>query len=417
MEQKRWDLVALASIPLMMTLGNSMLIPILPLMEREIQITPFQSSLLITVYSVVAIVLIPISGYISDKIGRKKVMVPSLVMVGIGGIVAAAGAWLLESPYSVIMIGRFLQGAGAAGAFPVVLPTVGDMFQDEEEASHSLGVIETSNTFGKVLSPVLGALLAMIVWYMPFVAIPILSFLSAVLVMLLVKVPKGEKGEKEQKSFSEFFRSVKTTFHHNGRWLLSVFFIGGILMFILFGFLFHFSSLLEEMYNIDGYMKGLLLAIPLLFLCAASYAGGKAAGKVKKRMKWIICCGNVVAAISLFFIKQELPLFAFISLLSIAGVGIGVALPCLDSLLTKGIEKEERGSITSFYTSMRYVGVAAGPPIVAVLMRNQPGWIYYIFSVFSVLAVLLTFFAIRPDPEPEESKELPPLTPALKNGK
>ena len=106
-------------------------------------------------------------------------------------------------------------------------------------------------------------------------------------------------------------------------------------------------------------------------------------------------------------------LYMFIIFLSVAGIGIGIALPCLDALITKGIEKEERGSITSFYTSMRYVGVAAGPPIIAIMMEQQPGWIYYSLAAGSILAVILTFFAIRPTPE--DSGKRSPIEPAFKN--
>ncbi len=98
MEGKKKDLFALASIPLMMTLGNSMLIPVLPIIEKEINITSFQSSLIITVYSVVAIILIPLAGYLSDKIGRKKVIIPSLLLTGIGGLIAAFAAWSMDEP-------------------------------------------------------------------------------------------------------------------------------------------------------------------------------------------------------------------------------------------------------------------------------------------------------------------------------
>ena len=44
--------------------------------------------------------------------------------------------------------------------------------------------------------------------------------------------------------------------------------------------------------------------------------------------------------------------------LVIMGIGIGMALPCLDALITQGIEKEQRGTVTSFYSSMRFIGVA-----------------------------------------------------------
>lgn len=80
MEDKKWDLAALASIPLIMTLGNSMLIPILPQISQQLHVGPFQVSMLITVYAVVAILLIPIAGYLSDRYGRKTVIIPSLII-------------------------------------------------------------------------------------------------------------------------------------------------------------------------------------------------------------------------------------------------------------------------------------------------------------------------------------------------
>ena len=71
-ENKKLAIISMASIPLVMTLGNSMLIPVLPMIEKELGITSLQVSMLITIYSVVAIICIPIAGYLSDQIGRKK---------------------------------------------------------------------------------------------------------------------------------------------------------------------------------------------------------------------------------------------------------------------------------------------------------------------------------------------------------
>ncbi len=70
-----------------MTLGNSMLIPILPTIEKKLHISSFQVSMIITIYSIVAILLIPIAGYLSDRWGRKMVMVPSLLIAAIGGAI------------------------------------------------------------------------------------------------------------------------------------------------------------------------------------------------------------------------------------------------------------------------------------------------------------------------------------------
>src|SRR5690625_1876567 len=170
-----------------MTLGNSMLIQILPLMEKKLYISKLQSSYIITLYSIVAIILIPIAGYLSDRFGRKKVIVPALIITGIGGLIAGLASWKMESPFAVILIGRILQGIGASGAMPIVLPLVGDMFHRDEEASATLGIIETSNTVGKVLSPILGSALTLIVWYMPFFSIPIFCLISVLLIIFLIK--------------------------------------------------------------------------------------------------------------------------------------------------------------------------------------------------------------------------------------
>ncbi|KGP71196.1 MFS transporter [Pontibacillus yanchengensis] len=395
MKEKKWDLFALASIPLLMTLGNSMLIPVLPIMEKEIGITSFQSSLIITIYSVIAIPLIPISGYLSDKWGRKKVIIPCLIIVGIGGALAAFAAWKIENPLMLILIGRFIQGVGASGAFPVVIPTVGDMFKDEEEVSKGLGIIETANTFGKVLSPIIGALLAVILWFIPFVAIPVLALIAILLVMVLVKVPK-EGQQEETHTFKEFLHLIKDLFKKNSHWLSAIFISGGIFMFVLFGFLFHFSNLLEDEFKKFGYVKGLLLAVPLLFLCASSYIAGSKVGQNKQTMKKLILIGHVVAAIALVFVQGEM-LLRYLLLLSIAGTGIGVALPCLDAYITEGTPKEERGTITALYSSMRFVGVAAGPPVIAVMMKSTPTWIYYLFAILCLISFFISWWAIKPD--------------------
>ncbi|MBB3868158.1 MFS transporter [Parageobacillus toebii] len=77
---KRGMIASLASISLVMSLGNSMLIPVLPIIEKQLK----------RVYSLRCIRLwqlffIPIAGYMSDRMGRKKVIIPSLLLAAIGG--------------------------------------------------------------------------------------------------------------------------------------------------------------------------------------------------------------------------------------------------------------------------------------------------------------------------------------------
>ncbi|MEK3886237.1 MFS transporter [Bacillus sp. FSL K6-3431] len=404
--EKKWAILSIASIPLIMTLGNSMLIPILPQLEKKLDITKLQSSYIITVYSIVAILLIPIAGYLSDKFGRKIVIVPSLIITGIGGIVAGWASWQLDSAFMWIILGRILQGIGAAGAFPIVLPLVGDLFKNDKDVSASLGLIETSNTFGKVLSPILGSLLAGVIWFLPFLSIPVFSLISLVLILIFVKKPKNDKHEL---SFGRFVKNTKEIFKEHRKWLIAVFIIGAILMFILFGLLFYLSSILEDKYGYDGIKKGFLLAIPLAALCIASFTAGKVIKDSLSRMKWITFFGIILAgtAVAVTLISDQF--IYLIIVLSFCGIGIGAALPCLDSILTQSIEKEMRGTISSIFSSMRFAGVAAGPPIIALLMKGKNIDMILLLVGLSIIGAVLALIAIKPEKEKEAVKIKPAL--------
>ncbi len=391
---QKWAILSLSSIPLVMTLGNSMLIPVLPEMENRLNISAFQSSMIITVYSIVAIILIPIAGFLSDHIGRKKVIIPSLLIAGIGGLISGWAAWKMNDAYWIILAGRALQGVGAAGAAPIVMPLVGDMFKNDDDVSSSLGLIETSNTFGKVLSPILGAFLAGFLWFLPFFSFPVFCTISILLVFFLVKTPIKRE---EPLPLKQFWGNIKDTFKNNGKWLYAIFFIGAILMFVLFGILFYLSDVLEKTYDIKDVNKGLLLAGPLGALCISSYVTGKKIKENKILMKWIIFLGSVLVAAATAILSFSNNMWFMISMFLFAGVGIGVALPSLDALITESIEKEERGTITSLYSSMRFIGVAGGPPAIAILMKHSDKALFYILSGITILAALATFMAIKPD--------------------
>src|SRR5699024_12429097 len=99
----------------------------------------------------------PLAGYLSDRFGRKKVIIPALILTGIGGLIAGLASWKMDQAYSMSLLGRILQGIGASVAMPMVLPLVGDLFQRESVAGALLGIIETGNAAGKALRPVKGA--------------------------------------------------------------------------------------------------------------------------------------------------------------------------------------------------------------------------------------------------------------------
>ncbi len=399
----RWCLISMASIPLVMTLGNSMLIPVLPIFEKKVGISSFQSSMIITSYSLAAIFLIPVAGYLSDRLGRKIVILPSLILALIGGLIAGYASWKVADPFNWIMIGRVLQGIGAAGATPIILPLVGDLYKDDDEKTSScLGIIETSNTFGKVLSPILGAAFAAFLWFLPFFSISFFSLISIVLVFFFIKAPKDKE---EPLKFKEFVQHTKKIFKNEGKWLYTVFLLGVYLMLILFAVLFFLSDNLEKAHQLNGVKKGFVLAIPLFALCTASFVTGKLIkGNLTFMKKLTIISLILIAGSVVFtgFVKEQLWLLLVVT--SVTGIGIGIVLPILDAMITEGIEKEERGTISSFYSSSRFIGVALGPPAMSLVMKNYLNVSYITASVLSLLLLFLFMKMIHPEKEESKTK-------------
>jgi MFS transporter, ACDE family, multidrug resistance protein len=389
---KVWEFIAIATIPMVLVLGNSMLVPILPEMQDQLSISRFQSSLVISLFSITAGLVIPISGYLSDRFTRKAIIIPSLIIYGAAGILAGFGA--LWKSYTILIIARAIQGLGAAGTAPIAMALVGDLYKGGTE-SKALGLTEASNGTGKVVSPILGALLALIVWYAPFFAFPVFCLISLLAVIFILKEPKKTK---EPQKLKAYISQIGSILKEKGRWLITSFFAGSLALFILFGVLFYLSDILEEApYHIDGVKKGFVLAIPLLGMVVTSYTTGSLIKKNGTLMRWLMNIGLLLMTVSLaltIFLYENL--YVFIGLLALSGIGTGLLLPCLNTMITGSVEKAQRGMITSIYSSLRFIGVAFGPPIFEWLMKISHQAVFIACSSLALITLGLVFFLIKP---------------------
>lgn len=343
-----------------------MLIPILPKMKTELGVSEFKISLIITVFSVSAAIMIPILGYLSDRFTRKVVVIPALILYGCGGILAGVAAAWFSNAYTWILAGRVMQGIGAAGTTSMAMALTGDLFKGGEQ-SKVLGLVEASNGFGKVISPIVGSLLALLFWYAAFFAFPIFCLLSILLTLFFIKEKKKKKAPP---SFGNYVKDLISVFKTEGRWLFVAYLAGATCLFTLFGILFYISEILERDHGIDGVLKGSILAIPLLFMTTTSYFTGSKIGKRMKLMKTLIIIGLLLMTASFSVLVFFTKLIPFFAVLVISSIGTGLALPCINSFITGSVTKAQRGFVTSLYGSVRFLGVAVGPPVYSALM----GW-------------------------------------------
>lgn len=388
----KFTLAALAGVPLIMVLGNSMLIPVLPEMAKALKVSQMQISLIITLFSVPAGLVIPIAGFLSDRYGRKKVIIPGLTLYALGGLLAGASAiFFKENAFPWILGGRIIQGIGAAGTAPIAMAFCGDLWKGKERAK-SLGVIEASNGMGKVTSPILGALVGLIAWWAIFFFFPIVIAVVILGVWFLCKEPEAQK---QPKGVKEYLKSISKIFKKKSPLLFSSFFAGSAALLILFGVLFYLSDFLEKKFGLDGVPKGAALAIPVLFMSTTSYITGALIKKQVPLMKWLVVIGHGIIAASLVTLPLFNNVYAFFTGISLAGIGTGLVLPCLNTLITSSTDKDERGLVTSLYGSVRFLGVAAGPPLFGWLVGISPDVMFWASAGLAGVAAGLAFFFIK----------------------
>lgn len=390
-KNKGLTIVAIGSIPLILVLGNSMLIPILPKMKTELDVSQFKISLVITVFSIGAAIAIPILGYLSDRFTRKAVIIPALILYGSGGLLAGFAAAWFSNAYIWIMAGRVMQGIGAAGTAPIAMALTGDLFKGGEQ-SKVLGLVEASNGFGKVISPILGSLLALLFWYAAFFAFPIFCLISILLTVFFVR---EKKADKEPPPLGKYVKGLVSVFKTEGRWLFAAYLTGAVCLSTLFGILFYISDILETKHHIDGLLKGGILAIPLLFMTITSYFTGSKIGKNMKLMKKLIITGLLFMTVSfatLIFFKKLIPFFA---VLVISSIGTGLVLPCINSFITGSVPTDRRGFVTSLYGSVRFLGVAIGPPVYTALMEWSRTGMFISTASLTLLVAILSLLLIK----------------------
>jgi ACDE family multidrug resistance protein len=369
--------VMLGLLPFIMVLGNSSLIPILPEIQQNLNLNDTQTSFILSAFSLPAALAIPFVGILSDRYGRRKLIVLSLMLVILGSLIAGVSEIVgSQYSYSLLTVGRIIQGVGAAGTTPLAMALAGDLFSGDRRAK-VLGILEVYNGIGKVIAPIIGAVIALIAWYALFFLFPLVAIIPLIGVTRYVK----EEKQKSTVSFSTYTKKLGKVLKREQRWLYPMFFLGGLCLFLLFGSLYYLSFLIEEKYGIDGFFKGTSFAIPLGAMTITSYWTGKRIKEDKVLMGKLIIVG-ITFLISMFFVMV---LFHSLSVLmfclTIALGGLGFLLPCINMLVTSSVRDEERGFIVSIYGMVRFIGVALGPIIFEVWMSDVETMFYYAFML------------------------------------
>jgi ACDE family multidrug resistance protein len=377
-------------LPFIMVIGNSMFIPLLPQMQADLNLTTVEGGWLLTSFSIPAALLVPLGGILSDRYGRKKIAIISLPFIIIGCAISAIAGMrgYMEGSFPLMVVGRVCQGIGAGGVTPLAMALISDLYQGEQR-NRALGTIEVYNGAGKVISPIIGGFILAYSWYLSFVIF--LSIALFAFVGILLCFPSKLFMKQGAEKSNEKVGRLKRLFVHHWRWLIPILASGSIGMFLLFGYLFYFSYLLESTVMVSAFLKGMLLAFPLLVLTILSYCTARKLKRNENQYKRAFIYGTMLMIGGSFLMLTSDYLSLFTLAVVIYSYGFGMILPAANAALASIVSHKERGTVFSFYSMLRFLGVALGPLCFGLWMSDVQQMMFTALFLVSLNGIILLY--------------------------
>ena len=141
-------------------LGIGLLIPIQPFYAQQFGVSPAYITLLGTAYAGMQFLFAPIWGAISDKYGRRRVLLSTIVLTALGHLLFAA-----SGSFAMLLIARCITGLGAAN-LSTAQAVVADV-SEPEERSRNMGILGAAFGIGFILGPAIGGILSQYRTYLP----------------------------------------------------------------------------------------------------------------------------------------------------------------------------------------------------------------------------------------------------------
>src|SRR5260370_31477936 len=355
---KRSPLASILSIVFIDLIGFGMIIPILPLYAQRFQATEWQIGILLASYSFMQFLASPVLGWLSDRYGRKPVLLCSLV--------GSAARYLLMA--NAASIGMLFAAGILAGIGGASVGTASAYIADitpPEDRSKRIGLIGAAFGIGFVLGPAIGGILSNFSVIAPFWFAAILSVLNAILMWIVL--PEPERHTARQRGPL----NLKDTFEQAGSWRLGVitvtYFIA-IAGFAIVTVIYPQVSLRrfelnQSLFSYIFVMMGLIVA--------AIQGGG--IGRLAKRSVdaslAIIGFALMAASMMLMPFASSVPIFLLFSV----GLAIGNSLsqPTVNAMASKGASAALQGRVLGVVQSAGSLGRVFGPVIAGFLLTGD----------------------------------------------
>ncbi|WP_448212022.1 MFS transporter [Colwellia sp. MEBiC06753] len=363
-------------------IGFGIVIPILPFMAPKLGASYFDIAMIIAVYSICAGLMGSAWGKLSDKIGRKPVILICLIITAISYVLLALSDSLLD-----VYIARIIAGS-AAGIYGVASAMVADLSNPNERAK-SMGLIGASFGIGMVAGPALGALLAdgENSFFLPAIVAAGLSLAAMIFGVIFLPESHDRNARNAHKAWRKEVGKIKTLTvlkNTNNRWLI-------------IEFLFHSMVVSTVTYLFPLWMGsqlawgpkeiGIVFAIQGLAMAALQ---GKFVGVLAKKIGELQV---LTLGISLIIIGFALATFAAIESLMVLSffltiTGSSMCGPITNSQLSQRTPIEYRGRLMGSASAMGAWGRVIGPLLAGWFVTSVGFSLAWAFGILIGLAFI-----------------------------
>lgn len=365
---KRSPLVVIFTTVFIDLVGFGIVIPVLPFYAEGtiFNATPRTVGLLFASYSVMQLIFSPVLGRLSDKYGRRPVLLLSIIGTGIGFLILgfATTLWML-------FVGRILDGI-TGGNISTAQAYIADVTTKENRA-RGMGMIGAAFGLGFIFGPAIGGILSRWGVHVPFFFAAALCFANAILLYFTLPetVTKDHPARNLAGGGRRFSQLIQSLSQPRLGFILTVYFLFVVAFSIMTA---SFSLYTMFRFGYDAQHTGYLFAY--VGLISVIIQGGLI-GKLVRRFGEIplVVVGAFCFAASLFAVPFVGPNAGGLLGLLIGGgvfsLGNSLATPALNSLASKSASAAEQGSVLGVTQSVASLARAVGPSLAAILINSS----------------------------------------------
>jgi len=367
-------------------LGFSLILPLLPYYAETFKANNFVTGLLIASYAFMQLIGAPILGRLSDRFGRRPILLVSVFGTFLGFLLLgfATTLWMLFAA-------RIIDGI-TGGNLSVAQAYISDV-TDAKNRAKGLGLIGAAFGVGFIIGPVTGGLLSQYGYNVPAFVAAGLSLINFILIFAwlpesLTKEKREQLGEQKKPAVTlgALLTALKRPF--TGSLLITRFFFG--LAFAIFQTIFSLYALAK--FNLSARDTGFVLTyVGVLSVIVQGFLVGRLTNRFRE--DHLITAAVALMAISLLGWALAPSVFWLLVVLTPTALSGGVLNTLLSSTLTKAVAQQEIGGILGLSASVESSTRIIAPILGGALLEKVGTWSPGAFGAVVMVGVTVYVFA------------------------